>query len=603
MILQALCGYYRRSQATSGETAIPLGYAMAGARTLIVLNESGDVVNAQSLLERQGKKLVARRLLVPQPPKRTGQKPEPAFLYETVAFLFGIYDKPEGARYRFDASARIHREILGGVDDPGAKALLAFFDKRTLGSVRYDDDDASPLDDPNAFVVFALAGESIFLHERPAIRAAWDRYLAAQSAEREIVQCLVTGERAPLARLHGNVSGFGMNKPTLVGFNQPAFEFFGKSQGENAPVGERAAFEYATALNMLCTDRRHYINLAGDKVVFWAERDAQLEEDVIFAVLGGTVEREYPEETLDANLRERIRGLLECYMREGDPVVYSINPDVTFYVLGLAANRTRLVVRFFYASTFGHLMENLAAHYHDIEVGDMRYRFPSPRRLLMEAALKDGAGLARMDSVPPTIESALMRAILERTGYPAALYAAVLERVRAEGAVTPLRAGLIKGYLIRNEKEEGVGMGLDPNERDPAYLMGRLFALYEKAQVEAIESLNASITDKYLNAAMATPRTVFPTLMQLNQKHISKTHNYYLSGKISDVWNMLAIQSFESEKRARNADDAKSVFPATMNANAQGKFILGYYHENKDLYTKKEAKKPEDEEKGGESNE
>ena len=146
-------------------------------------------------------------------------------------------------------------------------------------------------------------------------------------------------------------------------------------------------------------------------------------------------------------------------------------------------------------------------------------------------------------------------------------------------------------------------MGLDPNERDPAYLMGRLFALYEKAQVEAIESLNASITDKYLNAAMATPRTVFPTLMQLNQKHISKTHNYYLSGKISDVWNMLAIQSFESEKRARNADDAKSVFPATMNANAQGKFILGYYHENKDLYTKKEAKKPEDEEKGGESNE
>ena len=407
------------------------------------------------------------------------------------------------------------RRSLEGVDDPGAKALLAFFDNRTPGSTRYEGADTSPLDDSNAFVVFALAGESIFLHERPAIRAAWSRYRAAQSAERETVQCLVTGEMAPLARLHGNVSGFGMNKPTLVGFNQPAFEFFGKSQGENAPVGEQAAFEYVTALNMLCTDRRHYINLAGDKVVFWAERDAQLEEDAVFAVLGGTVEREDLEGTLDADQRERVRGVLECYVRGGDPATYPIDPNVPFYVLGLATNRTRLVVRFFYASTFGHLMENLAAHYRDIAVVDMRYRFPPPRRLLIEVALKDGTGLARMDSVPPTIESALMRAILEKTGYPAALYAAVLERVRAEGAVTPLRAGLIKGYLIRNEEEEGVGMGLDPNEREPAYLMGRLFALYEKAQAEAIENLNASITDKYWSAAMATPQTVFPQLVAL----------------------------------------------------------------------------------------
>jgi CRISPR-associated protein Csd1 len=217
----------------------------------------------------------------------------------------------------------------------------------------------------------------------------------------------------------------------------------------------------------------------------------------------------------------------------------------------------------------------------------------------MEIALKDAAGLARMDTVPPAIESALMRSILGQAPYPAALYAAVLERVRAEGVVTPLRAGMIKGCLIRNEKEE-VGMGLDLNERDVPYLMGRLFALYEKAQVEAIEHLNASITDKYLNAAMATPRTVFPTLFQMNQKHIAKTRNYYLSGKISEVWDLLAIDASGSDApEVRGDDPNKYVFPATMSANAQGKFILGYYHQNKALYTKKaDDKKPSGDEGG-----
>lgn len=174
-----------------------------------------------------------------------------------------------------------------GCDDEGAKAVLLFFQKRTSGVTAYPGADTSLLDDPRLFVVFRLQGDARFVHERPAVRAAWENYCSRKNEDAPLVQCLVTGEIQPLARIHGNVSGFGADKPTLVGFNQDAFCSFGKigQQGINAPVGQKAAFEYVTALNMFCQDRRCHFNLAGDKVLFWAERDAPAEESTLALLL------------------------------------------------------------------------------------------------------------------------------------------------------------------------------------------------------------------------------------------------------------------------------------------------------------------------------
>ncbi len=52
-------------------------------------------------------------------------------------------------------------------------------------------------------------------------------------------------------------------------------------------------------------------------------------------------------------------------------------------------------------------------------------------------------------------------------------------------------------------------MALNEQEINIAYLLGRLFALLEKAQYDALGKVNASIVDKYLNSALATPQTVF----------------------------------------------------------------------------------------------
>lgn len=585
MILQALCGFYQRALAANA--AVPYGFAVQNASAVIVLDAQGNVRSVYSIEVRAGKKLSPASLCVPISPKRSGQKPLPAFLCENVAFLFGIYEKPEGARYRFEASRDIHRQVLEGVDDDGAKAVLRFFDKRTQGSVSYEGVDTSFLMDARRVCVFRLEGDTDYLHNRPAVRKAWSAFLHRADADAAVVQCLVTGEDAPLARLHGNVSGFGQDKPTLVGFNQEAFESFGKKQGENAPVGVQSAFEYVTALNILCRDDRHHTNLAGDKLIYWAERDAPDEESLVGLFFEGVRDRAEP--TLDAANRERIQGMLQTITEGGDPRDFSLDPDVRFYIIGLASNKTRLIVRFFHQSAFGELLENAVTHYRDIRVVGMKRPFPSPREILLSTALQ-----YKPDNVPSPLEAALMRSILEKRPYPLGLYMAVLDRIRRDAAeggslVSPLRAGLIKGYLIRETKEE-IGMGLDVKERDPAYLMGRLFAQLERAQDAAIENLNASIADKYLNSALASPQTVFPTLICLNKKHISKLRKdsntigmaINMSKEIHEIMDRLELKKDEEDAYA---------FPVSMNANEQGKFLLGYYHQSQYNYTPKN--KPE----------
>ena len=46
--------------------------------------------------------------------------------------------------------------------------------------------------------------------------------------------------------------------------------------------------------------------------------------------------------------------------------------------------------------------------------------------------------------------------------------------------------------------------------------------MLEAIQSSANPGINATIKDKYFNAASATPAVVFPTLVNLAQKHLKK---------------------------------------------------------------------------------
>ena len=119
-------------------------------------------------------------------------------------------------------------------------------------------------------------------------------------------------------------------------------------------------------------------------------------------------------------------------------------------------------------------------------------------------------------------------------------------------------------------------MALNDQVTIPAYVLGRLFAVLEKVQQEAIGDVNASIKDRYFTSACATPGSVFPVLLRLSQHHIAKAEYGYASDRrIQDILNLLDVE--------------KNPIPAHLSLDEQGLFVLGYYHQRAAFYIKNTA--------------
>ena len=113
---------------------------------------------------------------------------------------------------------------------------------------------------------------------------------------------------------------------------------------------------------------------------------------------------------------------------------------------------------------------------------------------------------------------AVYRSIISGDRYPNSLYMAVLGRIRAEQddgdngiyKITRGRAAIIKAFLLRNGTcdKEVLTVGLNENSKNVAYTLGREFAVLEAVQQEANPGINATIKDRYFNAACATPASI-----------------------------------------------------------------------------------------------
>ena len=114
-------------------------------------------------------------------------------------------------------------------------------------------------------------------------------------------------------------------------------------------------------------------------------------------------------------------------------------------------------------------------------------------------------------------------------------------------------------------------MSLDKTNQSQAYLCGRLFAVLEKLQQDASNnSLNRTIKDVYFASASAKPALVFPKLIRLAQNHLNKVkYPVYYNKLIGEIM-----------------DGLKGEFPDTFRLMDQGRFDIGYYQQNQDLWRK-----------------
>jgi len=120
-------------------------------------------------------------------------------------------------------------------------------------------------------------------------------------------------------------------------------------------------------------------------------------------------------------------------------------------------------------------------------------------------------------------------------------------------------------------------VSLDPARTDRPYLLGRLFAVLEKAQEDAVPGANATIKDRYLASASANPGQVFHMLLKNASNHTAKLRK--------DPERKGA--AINCEIMMQEIIDNISDFPVTMSSDEQGLFMIGYYHQRKALFTKK----------------
>ena len=579
MILQALARLYDR-RAEYGD-APPYGFAENGISFAILLDREGHAVGTQSLQDTSGKRPRPSLRLLPRPVNRSVNV-KPNFLWDNTAYVLGMKRDRSGEtvpvhRGEHEAFKRLHADLLAEQDDDGLRAVHRFLERwrpeeypRLPGSEEM----------LGTKVTFMLDGADGLVADREVAQSVWAKHLSDNPEESG--PCLITGSRdAPVARLHPQIRGVAgapSTGATLVSFNKPAFESHGRVQGGNAPVSELAAFKYGTALNsLLARGSRRRIGIGNTTAVFWAEaasrQEAEAAEDMCFLLAE-------PPSNDDGEAIQVGRVLKK--VKPGRPLSEAMpgcEDDTRFYILGLEPNRARLTIRFWYETTIGDLAQRLGEHWKDMRLEPEPWLTPPAAwRLLLETAVQ-----RKRENIQPSLVAPLSHAIFTGAAYPQSLLLSVIARLRADGNLSGIRAAMLKACIRRTERisqpeKEDDLVSLDTTSDNVPYLLGRLFAVFMYAE-KAVAERSATISDKWFGSASSSPSRAFPSLMRGFRHNISKL------GKNSKTKGS-GVSADKTAREIARLLPAPGNLPSFMVPEDQARFFIGYYHQERALYTR-----------------
>ncbi len=600
MILQRLAEHYDRVAASGDDDTnlAPPGFSLQKVSFCVVLEPDGRLKVIQSMQEQKGKALVARPMLLPGQGKPSGSKPNACFLWDNAAYMLGYKandDKPSTTKKQFAAFQKKHLDLETQILHPAFTAICSFLRAWNPDKAMEVEPELQKV--ATNFGVFRIAGEMQYLHELvqfPTVTEPSDEGFDAEDASvsmREEGICLITGIHTKIARLHQpkikGVANADTGGALLVSFDKGAYRSYGKLQGYNAPVSEAAAFRYTNALNHLLNRRDRRVSLGDSTVVFWADHANAL-ENCLSELFAETVPDESPTVEEDKD-RLRQAKLLLTQLRDGTGEEVIDNNDgqpTKFFLLGLSPNASRISVRLWVEADAAELQRRLGQHLRDIALAGSRNDEILTLRRIVSAtgrAERDQKGKLKgfnTENISPKLAGDLARSVLIGAAYPQSLLSTALRRIHSDGEVAYARAAAIKACLLRNSRLRGnpleVSIMLDLSSTDPAYCCGRAFALLEVIQKDSAgEGLNRTIKDSYFSSASTTPSLVFPRLCRLSQHHLAKLdtgHRIHREKQLGEVLNKLTI------------------FPRLLSLEDQGKFVLGYFHQIKDIYTSNKDK-------------
>lgn len=382
------------------------------------------------------------------------------------------------------------------------------------------------------------------LHDAPDVHRAWFDSLSFLGDKPG--KCCVTGEEAPIARLHGRVAFKGGKLP-LVSVNFDSAEYFGASQAENSPVSRQVAELYTRALGHLL--RTSSVVFAGPKVHYavWDDRDNKAVDSLLtFFSADKTAE-----DALDVFRRMwRGNGLANLSTLGVHCAEFRVNGQSTTGRLALQSYTKTTAVEV--GAALNDFIETTGMDTH------IQYR-------LVEA-LKYHA----KDKSPQDFES-LVRIVLFRAAPSLLMFHTALTnylnwRPKDRNAYTRERVGrtaLLRLGLKRIYNED-VTMTLNNEERNPSYLAGRMFAVMERIQYRALGEVGSSIRDRCFRDAATTPANVMLDLREGAVHHLKK------------LARTNAPAAAALDKRLTEIGALVTGYPLQTTPRDQAQFILGY---------------------------
>ncbi len=578
MILQALCDYYDRKQ----DDLPPFGFEEKAIPFTVVIDESGQFIHLENNSEIENGRTVVRPVRVPKASGRSGAKS-----YETAYCLWDHYGyiaaqpklaKPDDApkKKEMDDAKKQHtsfKKLVAGLrkdlpNDHGVKAVDLFLNSETeIEKLRSNEVWQECLKIKGCNLTFRVSGENHLACQSEQV-INWVKQQPLSENDVQDGFCLITGKKSKIVRLHSSVNGVNQKPAPLAAINEPAYTSYGKDKGFNFPVSAESSFKYAAALNhLLRKSSLTKFRIAEASYVCWSEKTSSLETAFSFIFSDA---RDDPDRGAAA-----VKSLFSS-IHNG--AYQAKDGNDRFFVLGLAPNSARIVIRYWNTGTIAEFSENIAAWFNDLEiVGVDHYGYPPLKKLLRATALQ-----YKDDNVPPNLPADVIRSILSGGRLPDTFMQSAIRRIKAEqGNVNFNRACILKAYLNRKYrfssiKQEELTVTLNKEEKRPGYCLGRLFAVLEKLQSDAQPGIKATIRDRYYSSASSTPKTVFGTLMRLSTHHLKKLEN--------PGWRINA------EKRIGEVMELVAEFPSHLNLENQGLFAIGYYHQRQDFYKKNTEK-------------
>ena len=572
MILQALYEYYERKAADPDSTIAPIGFEWKELPFLIIIDREGHAIRLEDNRKPVGKKRIGRRHLLPQSIGRSGKNAwQTSFLlWDHWGYVLG-HPKSDSDKDRATAEKQLEtftNRLMALPDSvkqtPDVAAVLRFYEQKEYYRVFDFENWPDCAEISGCNLSFQLQGETELVAScREVKEYQGSQALLADDTEQYEALCLISGKRDVVQRLHAAtpIPG-GQSTGKLVGFQKDSgFDSYGKEQGANAPVGKYAHTAYTTALNTLTKSDTNKMALGDMTIVFWAQKPCMLEQAMPSFFVSP------PKDKPDKGVKA-VKQLYESL--ESGKLDTEENTN-RFYVLGLAPNAARIAVRYWLTGTVAEFSTHLKAHFDDLEIvrSDMDAEYFSLHRLLAHTALE-----FKISNVPPNLAGEVARSVLEGRPYPQTLLHACVRRIRAEQHVSRIRAAMLKACINRYNRfhnkthEEVITVGLDKSNMNPAYRLGRLFALLERIQIESAKpvTLNSTIRERYYGAASSTPITVFPKLLKLKNHHIAK-----LPSGIQRMYEAMIggiIEGLDAEK-----------LPKQLPLDQQALFAIGYYHQ------------------------